>query len=212
MGQKLEVANSKRVRAVRSTVDSMGGGRQFSRASPIESFVTSSRVTTGTDVVVTYGAASFNCKGIHPGRVKTLRSEVEKRVGIGTGPSGGGGAASGEEVNEDYTSKVCSKCHEVLTPMLDERRGIFNSVRVRYCSTTSCFAPGLPVKSCRERLSQATSGTSSSTRTRTTASDQIYSRGPTTALPRSLNPQQFFVVCLYNLFGGKCHDRQASKA
>ncbi|CAN0280585.1 unnamed protein product, partial [Scytosiphon promiscuus] len=39
-------------------------------------------------------------------------------------------------VNEDYTSKLCSKYHEVLQPMLDERsKPIYT---VRRCPTTSC--------------------------------------------------------------------------
>ncbi|CAN0456257.1 unnamed protein product, partial [Laminaria digitata] len=39
-------------------------------------------------------------------------------------------------VNEDYTSKLCSECKEVLDPMLDKKNKPIHAVR--RCPTTSC--------------------------------------------------------------------------
>ncbi|CAM9600691.1 unnamed protein product, partial [Laminaria digitata] len=87
------------------------------------------------DVVVAYGDATFVSRGRFPGPVKIIRREIEKRVGGGEGPVG----VSYRAVNEDYTdytSKLCSKCKEVLEPMLDEKNKPIHAVR--RCQSTSC--------------------------------------------------------------------------
>ncbi|CAN0431504.1 unnamed protein product, partial [Laminaria digitata] len=84
------------------------------------------------DVVVAYGDATFVSRGRFPGPVKTIRRETEKRVGGGEGPVG----VSYRAVNEDYTSKLCSECKEVLEPMLDKKNKPIHAVR--RCPTTSC--------------------------------------------------------------------------
>lgn len=48
------------------------------------------------------------------------------------GGSGGGGEV-GDEYREDYTSsRLRSKCHDVLTPMLDKRRKQIHAVHRAY--------------------------------------------------------------------------------
>ncbi|CAM9738317.1 unnamed protein product [Laminaria digitata] len=84
------------------------------------------------DVVVAYGEATFVSRGRFPGPVKTIRREIEKRDGGGAGPVG----LSYRAVNEYYTSKLCSKCKEVLEPMLDEKNKPIHAVR--RCQSTSC--------------------------------------------------------------------------
>ncbi|CAM9559123.1 unnamed protein product [Laminaria digitata] len=84
------------------------------------------------DVVVAYGDGTFVSRGRFPGPVKTLRREIEKRVGGGEGPVG----VSYRAVNEDYTSQLCSECKEVLEPMLDKEHKPIHAVR--RCPTTSC--------------------------------------------------------------------------
>lgn len=93
MGRSLEVVTSKRVRAIRSR---QYGRRQRVIRGIVDRIIRHKFESDNRGVVVTCGAVSFNCKGRHPGPVKALRREVEKRVGIGTGPSGAGGAVGGE--------------------------------------------------------------------------------------------------------------------
>ena len=87
-------------------------------------------------------------EGRFPGPVKTIRREVAKRVGIGTGHGGGVRSVEFREVTEDYTSKLCSKCNEVLERMRDQCNKLTHAVR--RCLTTSCVRVWhLDVNACR---------------------------------------------------------------
>ena len=85
------------------------------------------------DVVVVLRDACFVSRGRFSGPVKAIRRELEKRVGIETGPGSVGVVF--REVNEDYTSKLCLKCHEVLEPRLGQNHRPIHVVR--RCRTTS---------------------------------------------------------------------------
>ncbi|CAM9805949.1 unnamed protein product, partial [Laminaria digitata] len=130
IGLRLAVATTKRVRANRF--------RQFCRRKRVlggicERIIRPPQVESDErDVVVAYGDGTFVSRGRFPGPVKTIRREIEKRVGGGEGPVG----VSYRAVNEDYTSQLCSECKEVLEPMLDKEHKPIHAVR--RCPTTSC--------------------------------------------------------------------------
>ncbi|CAM9812536.1 unnamed protein product, partial [Laminaria digitata] len=130
IGRRLAVATTKRVRANRF--------RQFCRRKRVLGGICDRIIrppqfeSDERDVVVAYGAATFVSRGRFPGPVKTLRREIEKRAAAGEGPVG----VSYRAVNEDYTSKLCSDCKEVLEPMLDKEHNPIHAVR--RCPTTSC--------------------------------------------------------------------------
>ncbi|CAN0407184.1 unnamed protein product, partial [Laminaria digitata] len=122
---RLAVVTTKRIRANRF--------RQFCRRKRVlggicDRIIRPSQVESDErDVVVAYGDATFVSRGRFP-----IRREIEKRVGGGEGPVG----VSYRAVNEDYTSKLCSECKEVLEPMLDKKNKPIHAVR--RCPTTSC--------------------------------------------------------------------------
>lgn len=108
-------------------------GRGFSGASAIELYIKGSRVAYGT--WLSRWETFVSCPRVNspPCLVKTIRGAREEgRVGTGAG-------AVREEfrlANEDYTSKLCSKCHEVPEPMLDHNRRPIHATR--RCRTRSC--------------------------------------------------------------------------
>ena len=78
----------------------------------------------GRKVTIAYGNATFTTKGSLPGPVKAVRRELQRR---------------GEDihlVNEDYTSMLCSSCHERLEPMFDEEGRAIHAVR--RCHNSEC--------------------------------------------------------------------------
>jgi len=75
-------------------------------------------------VTIAYGNATFTTRGSLPGPVEAVRRELQRR---------------GEDihpVNEDYTSKLCSSCHQRLEPMLDEEGRAIHAVR--RCNFSEC--------------------------------------------------------------------------
>eukprot|EP00835_Amoeboradix_gromovi_P000901 NODE_34_length_31639_cov_0.254375.p7 type:complete len:345 gc:universal NODE_34_length_31639_cov_0.254375:12141-11107(-) len=79
------------------------------------------------EVVVAFGAGMFSSssKGHCPGPVKGVRTAL-RRSGVEVG-----------DVNEDYSSQLCSECHHKVEPMYGESGGeAIHSVR--RCKTTNC--------------------------------------------------------------------------
>ena len=78
-------------------------------------------------VVVAFGAGMFSScsKGHCPGPVKGVRRALRSR------------GVEVSDVNEDYTSQLCSACHQKVEPMYGENGGkAIHSVR--RCKTTNC--------------------------------------------------------------------------
>ena len=73
---------------------------------------------------IAYGNATFTTRGRFPGPVKAVRRHLQRR---------------GEDlhlVDEDYTSKLCSDCHEALEPMRDGNGRAIHAVR--RCTNSDC--------------------------------------------------------------------------
>jgi len=76
------------------------------------------------EVVLAYGNATFTTRGRFPGPVKAVRKELRRRH------------ASVHDVDEDYTSKLCSHCQLGLEPMFGENGRAIHAVR--RCTTANC--------------------------------------------------------------------------
>ena len=90
------------------------------------------RICTSEDddrqVVVAFGAGMFSScsKGHCPGPVKGVRTALRRRRGVAV-----------VNVNEDYSSQLCSECYQKLEPMYGESGGeAIHSVR--RCVTANC--------------------------------------------------------------------------